>query len=130
LAEGAEPKTVGPEVPIAQVTKLPVRQPVIDLTQKRINGAVINIDHFGNIITNIHQTDVEQIPSCPKGGSYSLSLKGKSFQPLGRSYQDVPAGNPLILFNSRNYLEIAVNQGNAARMFKIQPGDPVLLTKE
>jgi S-adenosylmethionine hydrolase len=36
---------------------------------------------------------------------------------ISEHYNDVPEGDNLCLFNSADFLELAVNHGNAARLF-------------
>jgi hypothetical protein len=44
-----------------------------------------------------------------------------------KAYADVESQKPLALVGSHNFLEISVNQGNAAEAFKIKSGDKVTL---
>jgi S-adenosylmethionine hydrolase len=44
---------------------------------------------------------------------------------LAESYAHVPQGEPLAILGSRNSLEIAIRDGNAAEMLKLQKGDTV-----
>ncbi|HUI07071.1 MAG TPA: SAM-dependent chlorinase/fluorinase [Verrucomicrobiae bacterium] len=82
----------------------------------RIRGAVICIDHFGNAITNIE---------LPRQGASRVCVPDKVQCAVRRFYQDGPPNQPLALMGSSGFLEIAVNGGNAARMFALTCGDPV-----
>jgi len=44
-----------------------------------------------------------------------------------KAYADVESQKPLALVGSHNFLEISINQGNAAEAFKIKSGDKVTL---
>jgi hypothetical protein len=44
-----------------------------------------------------------------------------------KTYAEVKPKKPLTLIGSHNFLEISVNQGNAAEVFKIKSGDTVTL---
>ena len=46
---------------------------------------------------------------------------------LCRAYAEVEAKKPLAIIGSHDFLEISVNKGNAARMFKVKAGDKVIL---
>ncbi len=129
LASGADPGTVGAEIQPEQLEALDFPQPAIDRTKKQISGTIISIDHFGNSMSNICKSSVGEISSCPEDDSFSLAVGGNTIQPLKKTYQDAGIGEALIIYNSRNYLEIAVNQGNAAQMLQIQPDDQVLFSK-
>ena len=39
---------------------------------------------------------------------------------ISETYADVPAGEKLVLFNSADYMELAINKGNAAGLFGLQ----------
>ncbi|MBN2312270.1 MAG: SAM-dependent chlorinase/fluorinase [Candidatus Hydrogenedentes bacterium] len=87
-----------------------------------VSGAVIHIDRFGNCITNIHRTLVGE----PAGTTVCIGhhrLPG-----IHQTYGDVAPGAPLALFGSSEYLEIAVNQRDAAAELGIAAGDKIRLT--
>jgi hypothetical protein len=44
---------------------------------------------------------------------------------LSRTYGESPAGQVVALIGSSGHLEIAVNQGNAARVLSLGTGSPV-----
>jgi len=88
-------------------------------------GEVLQVDGFGNIITNINEKEVAQ--SLVKDTvsveltSYKLKLK------LGKAYGEAEPQEPLALIGSHGFLEIALNQGNAAEKFETKPGDKIKL---
>jgi hypothetical protein len=129
LARGAGAMTVGPEIAPEHLRLSPFPQPISDHIKKQMTGTVINIDHFGNCMTNICKASLKEISADQDQDSFSLSIGQNTLSPLKKSYQQAEVGDPLILFNSRNYLEIAVNQGNAARTLKISPDDQVFFNK-
>jgi len=85
-----------------------------------IEGIVLFIDEFGNIITNIPSDAIDLTLG------EIMQIKNKKVQ-LQRSYGFCKEGEPLILIGSHGYLEIAVNQGNAANFFNIKPGDEIFI---
>lgn len=44
---------------------------------------------------------------------------------VSTTYGEVTSGEPLILFNSGDYLEVSVSSGNASQLLDIQRGTPV-----
>lgn len=77
-----------------------------------IRGTVIHIDHFGNIIVNIHRELFEHIRQERK-----FEIYYKRWDPITEisyQYQDVAQGEILARFNSSDYLEISINMGKAA----------------
>lgn len=77
-----------------------------------IEGQVIFIDRFENVVINISR---EQFEKSRKGRSFYISVrKDELITQISSSYSDVSEGNKLAIFNTAGFLEIAINKGNAA----------------
>jgi S-adenosylmethionine hydrolase len=88
-------------------------------------GEVLHIDDFGNIITNFGETELELLSNR---AHVNLKLKNKQLRlKLCMVYGDVNPCKPLAIMGSHNLLEISINQGNAAEIFKTKEGDKVIL---
>jgi len=84
-------------------------QPVTD--PNTIKGHVVYIDSYQNIITNISEPLFKEIG---KGRQFNIFFRTYEINKINKSYTDVPPGEIVALFDSNRYLEIAMNQGNAA----------------
>ena len=83
-----------------------------------IEGQIIYIDNFENVIVNISK---EEFEAQRKGRSFKIVFKrDEVIEKLCETYADVPEGEKLAFFNSAGYLEIAINKGNAAGLFGLQ----------
>ncbi len=83
-----------------------------------IEGQIIFIDNFENVIVNISKEEFEE---QRKGRSFTIVFKrDEVIDKISETYADVPEGEKLALFNSAGYLEIAINKGNAAGLFGLQ----------
>jgi S-adenosylmethionine hydrolase len=83
-----------------------------------IEGQIIFIDNFENIIVNISH---EQFEEQRRGRSFRIVFKrDEVIDRISESYADVAEGEKLALFNSAGYLEIAINKGNAAGLFGLK----------
>lgn len=83
-----------------------------------IEGQIIFIDNFENVIVNITKEEFEE---QRKGRSFKIVFKrDEVIDKVSESYADVTEGEKLALFNSAGYLEIAINKGNAAGLFGLQ----------
>ncbi len=96
-------------------------QPVIMPT--RIRGTVIHVDNFDNVVVNIRQ---EVFAKAANDRPFSLFFRRNDpITRLSDNYCDVPVGEPLCLFNSSGYLEIAINLGRAATLLGLKVEDVV-----
>jgi S-adenosylmethionine hydrolase len=83
-----------------------------------IEGQIIFIDNFENVIVNIHRDEFEE---QRKGRNFKIVFKrDEVIDKLSDTYADVNEGEKLALFNSAGYLEIAINKGNAAGLLGLQ----------
>lgn len=83
-----------------------------------MEGQIIFIDNFENVIVNIHKEDFEE---QRKGRRFSIVfMRDEKIDKISDSYADVPEGEKLAHFNSAGYLEIAINKGNAAGLLGLQ----------
>jgi len=121
LANGVPPSDFGPKVDDPVVPKY--AEPKI--LEGEIIGEVIHIDGFGNIITNISLTDLEKI-GIKEGDKLAIKLKNHTMKlTLCLAYGDVPIDEPLSIIGGSDFLEVAINQGNASQKFNIGVGSPV-----
>lgn len=95
-------------------------QPVLEANL--IKGKVIYIDGYENIFVNITQDFFEKI--CQKR-SFEIQLRHSEYRirNIQKSYSDVGIGGIVALFGSTGFLEIAINQGNAASLLGIEVDD-------
>ncbi|MBS1600748.1 MAG: SAM-dependent chlorinase/fluorinase [Bacteroidetes bacterium] len=105
-----------------------IGQPDIAYTEKNslrpllgdnwIEGQIIFIDNFENVVVNITRDNFEE---QRKGRSFRIVFKrDEMIDKISETYADVPEGEKLAIFNSAGYLEIAINKGNAAGLFGLQ----------
>jgi S-adenosyl-L-methionine hydrolase (adenosine-forming) len=114
LEEGASLESLGnPEISYIQKNDL---RPLLGDTY--IEGQIIFIDKFENVIVNITRDEFE---AQRKGRSFRIVFKrNEIIERISESYADVAQGEKLAIFNSANYLEVAINKGNAAGLFGLQ----------
>ena len=96
-------------------------QPV--LTHSRIQGTVIHVDNYENVIINISRELFEKV-----GHGRPFAIYFKRHDPITRLcnyYQDVLVGEVLSFFNSAGYLEIAINMGKASSLLDLKLEDSV-----
>lgn len=88
------------------------------LREKYMEGQIIFIDNFENVIINITKEEFEE---QRRGRSFKIVFKrDEVIEKISETYGDVHESEKLALFNSANYLEIAINKGNAAGLFGLE----------
>lgn len=115
--------------------------PVLTIDADVVTGEVVDIDRFGNIITNIGKLrwlTFDRLVLKPNfGGQTSIHILAKKavvtlssaqVSALRTSYSDVGQGEFLAMVGSNGYLEIAVNHGHAANQLGVMIGDSVKLS--
>lgn len=99
-------------VPVRNLIMRIQLQPVMN--KHMIRGSVIYVDHYENVVLNITRDQFERIRA---GRSFTLYTKRNDpLHHISQNYQEVPLGETLCLFNSSDYLEIAIHGGSAASM--------------
>ncbi len=95
--------------------RIPLRPTIENLT---LTGSIIYIDSFQNAITNITKDLFDRIR---QDRSFEIYVQSKHYKvkKISNFYNDVPVGELLALFNSVGLLEIAINNGNAARLLNL-----------
>lgn len=101
----------------------PIRNlvPFVNDEKNQIIGNVIYIDNYGNVVTNIRKKFFEGIQ---KGRTFEISARNYKFRTIFSKYSEVvnfdveedkrnDEGKSLVVFNSSNYLEIAIYKSNS-----------------
>jgi S-adenosylmethionine hydrolase len=118
LAAGWDFNIVGPTVP--QLVRLTAKTSTT--TDKGIEGDIIGLDDpFGSLISDISGDEFKKL-GYVQGNKVTLQINKKPVTaPYAKTFMDVPVGDTLLYIDSRGRVGIAVNQGNYARTFKINP---------
>jgi S-adenosylmethionine hydrolase len=93
-----------------------------------VNGIVMRVDNFGNLVTNFRSDDLPE--AAVQTGKLSLQVGTQSVSRLVETFALGKAGEPVAYVGSSGYVEIAVNKGNASRTLGIGRGKPVVLSKK
>ena len=83
-----------------------------------IEGIVIHIDAYDNLITNITRKRFDEVG---QGRDFTIKVKGDLYtiEALSESYDDVDQLEPVALFGTHGYLEIALNHAKMASLWGI-----------
>ena len=85
-----------------------------------IEGIVTHIDSYDNLITNISR---ELFNEVGKGRNFVIKAKGDLYtiEEIVECYDDVDELEPVALFGTHGYLELALNHGPMASLWGIEP---------
>ncbi len=99
----------------------PLRPTIEDQT---ITGSVIHIDSYQNAITNISKELFERIG---KGKQFAIYVQSKHYMidKINGRYNETPSGELMAIFNSVDLLEIAIRNGNAAGLLRLNSSSTV-----
>lgn len=122
IAKGVQLAALGRNVP--ELQRLDIPQP--RLTNDELRGAVLRIDRFGNLVTNI---DRKSIDKFARDGSVHIAAGGASVGRLVATYADIQSGEVCALFGSTDHLELAANAGSAADIMGLGRGTIVAITR-
>lgn len=121
LAMGVKVARLGPKV----TDPVRVELPEVSLSEGKISGAIIYVDRFGNLVTNIKKAQLASIFQGAKSSQFVTVVANQHIRGLSRSYADVASGKLLSLLGSAGVLEIALAGGSAAAHLDASRGDPV-----
>jgi len=105
--------------PLAGFERLVLLEP--RRVEDRVEGHVIHVDRFGNLVSNVRQQDLADFRDM----RLSISICGVELLEISPHYSVVREGKPVALWNSWGRLEIAVRNGSAARTLRARSGDRV-----
>ncbi|MCB9852715.1 MAG: SAM-dependent chlorinase/fluorinase [Phycisphaerales bacterium] len=90
-----------------------------------LEGQVLYVDHFGNVISNISAADLRGVRAPLE--RLNVHVGPLRIGNLHTTYSDVKPGEIVAVIGSTGMLEIAVNQGNAASHLRAAPGTIVVV---
>jgi len=101
--------------PISDPVKLKI--PTCTIGDDTIEGEVIRVDRFGNLITNIDKESLDRFKGNRLKGIYLNDLH--IAKKISKSYEEAGEGNFLAIVGSSNLLEISLSMGNACKKLNL-----------
>ncbi len=119
LAAGLPPQSCGGQAGDWQRLELP--RPTVEAD--RLEGAVVHVDRFGNLITNLERGAVGD------AARWQVALGGRHIGSIRDTFSDVAPGQWVAYIGSGGELEIAVRDGDAASALKQQAMETQVLLR-
>lgn len=92
-------------------------QPIAD--KDGLEGTIIHIDKFGNLITNISSDLIDEVLADKQVKIYVGNV---ILNEINTTFGAVTEGEPVAYIGSAGMLEVGINQGNAQKMLGMQKG--------
>ena len=114
LAKGIDLAALGRSA--GAIQRLDIPHPLVGAD--RIDGQVLRVDRFGNLITNIDRKTFETLA----GGPLDIRIGSHAVSRVVSTYADASPGEVCALFGSTDHLEVAANGANAAETLDVRRG--------
>ncbi|MFA5032046.1 MAG: SAM-dependent chlorinase/fluorinase [bacterium] len=112
LSKGIKITQLGEELKKWTSFKIPAPQ----TNKNTIEGEIIDVDSFGNLITNVESTKLSE--------KVKVMIKGLTITGLKKSYTGV---SPIAIKGSADFLEISLPNGNCAKKIKANIGTKICI---
>lgn len=123
LSKGVEPESFGEE--IKDYVQVPL--PEATLRGDAIEGRIIYIDRFGNLISNITWRMIETLQARTGSQRVAINIAGRTIKRILRSYETGSATEPNAIINSWGNLEIFVRRSSASSLLAAKRGEPLVV---
>lgn len=120
LSKGVLLEQIGTRItdPVIYKWALPVHD------KEGIQGWVMHIDHFGNLVTNV---TAEMLSHLTPTDPVKIYIGNTILKKIVSTFGDVEPGEPAAMIGSSGNLEIVVNSGNAEVLLSAHKGAPVTI---
>ena len=122
LAKGIQLPAFGR--PAADYHRLEI--PVPTVYDDRIEGSVLRVDRFGNLVTNIDRRTFEKFAF----GGVRITVDDRPISRLVATYAEMQGDEVCALFGSTDHLEFAANSISAAERLRLGRGAAVIVTRQ
>lgn len=89
-----------------------------------LQGWVIHIDKFGNLVTNLSASLIKEVI---KDKAVKIYVGNTILDEIVTTFGSVPEGEPAAFIGSSGMLEVGINKGNAEEMLGVQKGAQISL---
>ena len=118
LSNGFQPKEFGEK--IKDFVHFETTKPR-EISLNETEAEIIHIDHFGNLLTNIEQTDLPE--------NFTLVIGEKRINKMRNFYAEAEVGETFMILGSAGFLEIVAFSDSAANILNAKIGQKILIIK-
>jgi S-adenosyl-L-methionine hydrolase (adenosine-forming) len=125
LAAGVALDALGPPVDPDALVRLELPEP--EVGQNRIRALAVVVDRFGNVALNLRRDHLDEV-QLAAGTRVELTSRGERFYAVfARTFGDAPRGSLILYEDSYGSLALAVSQGSAAQLLRVEEGAEIVL---
>jgi S-adenosylmethionine hydrolase len=128
IGRGGDPALLGEELPPSGIVRLKGWRSQ-SRADGRIEGRIVSVDRFGNLITNIGADLLVQMLEDNPDQLFKVDLGRQLTTRLHNAYEEASPGEGLAIIGSRQTLEIAVNRGSARDLYEAAAGARVTVRR-
>ncbi|HVW08180.1 MAG TPA: SAM-dependent chlorinase/fluorinase [Bryobacteraceae bacterium] len=121
LASGIAPKRFGDVISDTQIGDF---SEVIEGESGTWFASVLKVDRFGNVISNLESGKFGRIAVDP----FRLKIGRQTVSSFRHTYSEALPTEIFALFGSSGYIEVSLNQSDAASMLGVQAGSPITVS--
>ena len=126
LAVGLDPAELGPPVEPDSLARLELPEPQVG--GSRIVATVLYVDRYGNVQLNLTAEHLSRVGIDP-GTRVEVEVGfERYFAVAARTFADARMGDIVLYEDAYANIALAINRGDAARMFAVRVGDELRLT--
>jgi S-adenosylmethionine hydrolase len=126
LASGVEIAKLGPALDPAGLRRLEFPEPSVG--EARIRATVLYVDRYGNVQLNLTAEHLSRVGIDP-GARVEVEVGfERYFAVAARTFADARMGDIVLYEDAYANIALAINRGDAARMFSVRVGDELRLT--
>jgi S-adenosylmethionine hydrolase len=114
LSKGVKPAEFGKE--IADFTRFEEARPR-RISETELEAEIIEIDRFGNLITNLKREDLP--------AEFTLEIGGQRIERLRRFFAESESREAFMIFGSAGFLEISVFRDSAKKLLRAEIGQKI-----
>jgi len=89
------------------------------ISQKEFAAEIVHIDSFGNLVTNLKESDLPE--------SFTIAIGGTTINKRQTFFAEAKKGELFMITGSAGFLEIAAFQASAKEILRVEIGEKVLL---
>ncbi len=124
LSSGVDPDEFGPEIKSYKKLKKSVPRKI---SEREIIGHIIHIDQFGNLITDVPESYLNELFALQKTNYFKILIRDYEIRKIAKNYSEGKGSELIALVGSSGYLEIAVNQGSAKEVLDFTEGGEFII---